>query len=481
MALDQTPIREVLKRLEVKSKSEASIPPKVEDIYTPPGHSNALDPSRLLVVGNRGMGKSFWASVLADEIAREVAADAYPELGLEKFQVELGFHEAAGTTGKKIAPSSNVLQQALQNRYTPIELWRAVLLEAIPYNQVSGWPFEARVKWIKEYHEGYENSLDSYERSPLNGGKSMLLIFDALDRSSNDWNTVLDLTKGLLSLTYELRFRKFFSFKIFMRKDQFDEMARHSFSDFYKIKSSAVDLNWTITDLYGALFHQLFIQPIARETFIQLCHQCGIATDGSIFPHCLKDDSEQQQGLFSAITGELLGNTSKRGKAYTWIPKRLADAHGEISLRCFFTAIREAAIHTDANSQSALDSKGIQRGVLEAAKTRLDELGEDHPWIGPALSALEKIVVPCNGDDIIRCWRNSKTMNSINVNLDPNLPSVPIQFAHGAPYHSEELLLEALIDLGIAVRREKDRINIPDIFRVAAKMKRRGGVAPRRG
>ena len=36
-----------------------------EQIFFPASHATALDPDVALVVGNRGVGKSFWASALA--------------------------------------------------------------------------------------------------------------------------------------------------------------------------------------------------------------------------------------------------------------------------------------------------------------------------------------------------------------------------------------------------------------------------------
>jgi hypothetical protein len=42
----------------------------------------------------------------------------------------------------------------------------------------------------------------------------------------------------------------------------------------------------------------------------------------------------------------------------------------------------------------------------------------------------------------------------------------------------ESVLLESLKTIGVVEERSGDRINMPDLFRVAAKIKRRGGVRP---
>jgi len=65
--------------------------PKVEEIFAPEQHAGALDPNVTIVLGARGAGKSFWAGVLGDNLTRNAAADAYPNLGLDKIIVRFGF------------------------------------------------------------------------------------------------------------------------------------------------------------------------------------------------------------------------------------------------------------------------------------------------------------------------------------------------------------------------------------------------------
>jgi len=40
-----------------------------------------------IVVGDRGVGKSFWSSVLKDDAARTAIAPIYPRLGLRELSV----------------------------------------------------------------------------------------------------------------------------------------------------------------------------------------------------------------------------------------------------------------------------------------------------------------------------------------------------------------------------------------------------------
>ncbi|MGB8840362.1 MAG: hypothetical protein WCC64_04765, partial [Aliidongia sp.] len=76
-------------------------PVELSDIYFPKSHAAALDPDRSLVIGNRGMGKSFWASALVDPKSRKRIAEALPEarLGRSDIDVRFGFAEGEGTVG----------------------------------------------------------------------------------------------------------------------------------------------------------------------------------------------------------------------------------------------------------------------------------------------------------------------------------------------------------------------------------------------
>jgi hypothetical protein len=63
---------------QVAAHNAAAIP-DLRTIFTPQSHEGALDPVREIVVGDRGVGKSFWSSVLKDDVAR-TAIGTTPEI-----------------------------------------------------------------------------------------------------------------------------------------------------------------------------------------------------------------------------------------------------------------------------------------------------------------------------------------------------------------------------------------------------------------
>jgi hypothetical protein len=112
----------------------------------------------------------------------------------------------------------------------------------------------------------------------------------------------------------------------------------------------------------------------------------------------------------------------------------------------------------------------------------VNQLGEDYPWIQTVLGALEGLEVPCQPDAFIKRWKNGGTVGRVNDVARRTGRPGPIGLegprARGQP---ELVLLEGLKSIGVVEERSADRINLPDLFRVAAKIKRRGGVRPPTG
>src|SRR5438309_1728196 len=105
-------IREALIDLRPGTSHQAAIAPDPDAIFAPASHANALDPDRVLVIGNRGVGKTFWSAVLVHSAPRIKISTIYPRLKLSKLEAILGFHEDAGKD-EGPAPSPAILQKLL--------------------------------------------------------------------------------------------------------------------------------------------------------------------------------------------------------------------------------------------------------------------------------------------------------------------------------------------------------------------------------
>jgi hypothetical protein len=184
--------------------------------------------------------------------------------------------------------------------------------------------------------------------------------------------------------------------------------------------------------------------------------------------------------LVDAIAGRYMGSDARRGRVYTWVPLHLSDAKNACSPRTFLTAWKRAAEHPRARISLAVDHLGLIEGVRQASSTRLEELRDDYGWIDGALGALKGQFVPIEKEELLRVWRASQVVQKILRSAKAGKWLAPVEL--DADTDGPAALLEAMISIAVMEERANGKINVPDIFRVEARIKRRGGVAvPRRG
>ena len=188
-------------------------------------------------------------------------------------------------------------------------------------------------------------------------------------------------------------------------------------------------------------------------------------------------DEQKQESLFTELAGPYMGSDRRRGKTYSWIHNHLADAFGRVSPRSFLMALRAAAQRSGNLEYKVIDPKALQGGLQVASEHRVDQLKEEFGWIQAALEPLADLRVPCPDTSIYERWKMANTIGIIQRSSKAGGFLEPVEFDSG----SGDLfisLLDAMRRIGVAERRSDGRINVPDIYRVAAKLLRKGGVRP---
>jgi hypothetical protein len=173
-----------------------------------------------------------------------------------------------------------------------------------------------------------------------------------------------------------------------------------------------------------------------------------------------------------------MGVDARRGRTYTWLPNHLSDTKGRLTPRSFLTSLGSAARHERVPlNDHALTIDGIKHGVSEASVLRVDQLKDEYGWIDLALQPLAGQEVPCAAWAIYDRWEEAGTLREIEgqSNAIGYLP--PFSGDYGSSEASANLLV-ALMDIGVIEIRPDGRVNIPDLFRIAALMLRRGGLRP---
>lgn len=480
-------IQSWLTQLEPLPAHQANVPPDISNIYAPLSHEAALDPERTLVIGGRGVGKSFWAGALLDTKTRSVVAARYPRLGLKQCRVSLGFAE--GDAIGNGPPSLDVINELLnKDKFKPDAIWRAVILHSLRESLDITLPKVWRgknglVAWVDEDAERLQHTMRLADECLRREKMQQIIVFDALDRLGENWPQIRERSKALIKVALAFRSYRAIKLKIFMRIDQAEDPALQDFPDASKIMGAKVDLVWSRRDLYGLLYTLLANHAPANKSFAKIVKEhFGIVLDKTnqigLLPDLMADE-EMQEKVFTVLAGPYMGSDRRRGKTYLWMHNHLSDAFGQVSPRTFLVAVRTAAENGLGLVDRVIDPRGIQIGLQAASERRVEQLQEDFFWIRDALEPLADLQVPCDDKVLFARWKAARTISVIAQTAKQGNALAPLEFESSGGV-SARSLLDAMRRLGVAEKRPDGRINVPDIYRVAAKLLRKGGVRPAR-
>ncbi len=484
-------IRDGLKSLPQLAAHQASATTDLRSIYVVKGHSEALNPEREIVVGDRGVGKSFWASVLQNSASKTAIAPYFANYDLKNCEASIGFTETLGTDNY---PSARVLKAFVDSNEDASSIWRAVIIHNVSRGLLPlGWNemnWQNKANWISNNPEIEENILKNVNAKAKNDNRTHLVIFDALDRLAKDWKSIRILTRSLLEVVLDMRSFSNINCKIFIRPDMFLDKNIWNIRDGSKLKQNHVSLMWKPYDLYGYLWHWLLHEPSTKYKFASIVKEhlkidITVTTGESIIdvPESLSENVHNQMLVFNLFAGSYMGSDKRRGTTYTWIPNHLADAKNNVSVRSFIVAIREAAKSTPPNSTLIINPTSIKKGVQLASQTRIEQLQEDYVWINDLLTPLAGLKSPSERNDFLDRWKKENTLNNLISQNDKDEDYLlPIEIdglnKNNINDASYLLLIKALENINVILNRSDGRIDMPDLFRVGAGLLKRGGVRP---
>lgn len=440
-------------------------------LFTPTQHRRALDPNATIVQGGRGVGKTVWFNALQDSGLRSIAASHYRMPILERVDTAPGF----GARLRPEYPGQRKLGDLIENSFDPEDIWTAVALQAFGVPEICGKEdWSDKVSWVQDNAEEVERIFIRVDTKAARDGRIRLILFDALDRLHVDRTIADKLTRGALKLALTLRVStRNLRAKLFIRYDMF-ESAGQEFPDASKLLNNMVELRWDENSLYSLLFHLLSESGTTHSEKFKELSGWEARKMGS------KEELERQ---FEPFASPYMGTNHRKGHTFTWIPNHLADGRGEVSPRSFLSALgraTEETIDNFADHTKALHWDAIRRGVQHASTIRVAEVAEDTPWVQLALSPLEGERVPIERERVIQLWearalqdrlialQSDSASESEQADLAPT-PTGPVS------NHYEELVGELKM-FGIFTIRGDGRLDLPDVYRIAFKVGRKGGV-----
>lgn len=474
---DATALRQAIVESLPAETSYSGRAPDARLLYVPPAHIKALRLDCHLVIGTRGAGKSVWTEALGSAELRKVLGASVP--ALDSTEVRIGF----GENEQRIDhyPDPGTFAQLLQSA-AAYDVWRSVVarwMDTLVAGDLpkASWP--ETVAWVRANPEGLARLMRQAHQQLVNEGKRGLIVFDALDRSSQDWQTMDMIVRDLLRTALWLKSYPHFSAKVFLREDQAERRVT-DFPDASKLLATRQLLDWAPHDLHGLLWQNLLNGPGEHGDRLRDVYRVALGTlpaesDGRWLPsEETRRDTPAQRKLFEALAGPWMGRDVRRGVPYVWSVGHLADGKGRTSPRSFLAAIRQAAedsLERYPEHPLALHYESIKRGIQKASEIRVDEMAEDYPWVRTFMEPLHGLTVPCDYTTILERWQQTFANGPGTARMD-RLP----------PQHAErgwDGIKEDLIRLGVFDTKKDGRIDMPDLYRVGFGLGRRGGVKPK--
>lgn len=468
------------------------------DVYIPENHLQALDPRRMVVEGMRGSGKSFWTGVLTEPRLREALQNQ--SIGTDLKEALKGITRShavaldggAGTVPGSF-PSSSALRELLQlDGVTPETIWRVATLRLFSIDPALGMPLSndpydswtIPIKWAGQHPERVGRAVEILDQSLASTGQSALVVFDALDRASNDLAEVQRMAAGLLRFMLDLRFAKGLRIKAFFREDVLTS-ASASVVDGSKLINQRAKLHWEQADLYGLAFYRLAQDArYFRDQFQRITGFTWRRDSGERYQCDKASEPQVQKMVWRALVGDYMGKTASRGQSYPYIFKHLSDGWGRVAPRAFLTALQEATQSANKNyadKNYVIYHEAIKDGVRAASQARVEELKTEYAWIAPALECIkgQQKTVPIDRSVLEAIWLedDAEVLQQIEKMRATALIPWDKDASHPAKIKN---LYETLVGIGILQPRLKngsERVELPDIYRLAYKIGRYGGIS----
>ncbi|MEU6995446.1 hypothetical protein ABZ953_32920 [Streptomyces sp. NPDC046465] len=459
--------------------------PDPHSLFMPDSHRTALYVDNTVVLGGRGVGKTFWYRSLLDDRLRAYAAAEYRINRLNRLTVAPGHGKDMDSAHY---PSGMLLTRLIDDGTDPYTLWYAVLLTALGQPDVCALAeWRDRAAWVHSHPGPAQLAVEHEDRAGHADNVVRLLLFDALEHLHRQPAQRDRVVGALLQLALEMRLStRTIRFKVFLRPDMFRSAEMH-FPDASKLASTSTELLWEPVGLYGLLFHTLGNQEDEAAQRFRASSGGWDPADGGdryVPPPGLSGDRREQANFFTQLAGPYMGSNFRKGSTYSWLPNHLMDGNEQISPRSFLKALATAAAVTRdeyGTHEHALYHESIRRGVQKASEIRVREMTEDIPWVGTSVALLAGRKVPIERSEIRECWEEAGLPDLLRAEAERFTveaeAGIPEQLRTG-PRDPDDLdaLIDDLVALGVMKKRTDDRLDLPDIYRVHLRIGRLGGV-----
>ncbi len=453
-------------------------------LYPIPEHLRAIEPEVVLVIGDRGAGKSHLKDVLKDGHLRQLLARYVPRSRMASEAVEW---VEAWPLGKDGPESGTWREFAVHHSDRPddmSDLWLAFLVRRLATHLTSE-PLIAQLGAIRStrpeeildaFRAGradFIHAIDTLDNRLETEGRWLITSYDELDTVSLDWASLGAVVSGLVNLwvTFARRWQRVRP-KIFMRTDFYRHNRGVAGADVAKLAANRVELNWSNRNLYGVLIkHIVNRDDTLRQHF---AGKVALANDPDLgfLPALTKD--EDARPFVDRLAHEYMGPNPKKGVTFTWMLDKLRDSNDRVVPRSLIQLIEKAAeraiADTRATGSRLLEHVALRR-ALDIVSTDFVDGAARHefPWIPSLKQRLSS--------DPQVPWTEREVSRMLGRDFDGTWGTVSGTEPVRPPGRDVSEVLGNLVQLGILTLRGDGSYNVPDLYLHGLGLKRKGGVA----
>jgi len=459
-----------------------------ENLFPIPEHVRAMEAEVLLIVGDRGAGKTELKNALIDERIRSAVARNSPNVRVPQGKVEWKIGWPLGAKG----PDSTGWR-ALQVGHQPQEdfaaAWGAYLLrglaEALTEDERSSVQSVLELASVnavgvttahRQAGVNPTGALDALDARLLRENRWIFVAYDELDTVDTRWETLGLVIRGLVTFwaNYARRWKRIRP-KIFLRSDFFKHHRDVAGADVAKLAGNRVELQWSDANLYGALLKHIVNKRDAsggyalRDYFARSVKTRADETLGMIPVLSTRDEARP---FVDRLASEWMGATQSKGLTFRWILDHLRDGNGRALPRSLVQLVASAAEierdHGRAKGGHLLHNVSI-RNALDKVSTEYVSQAKSHEflWLEGLQARLQQ--------DRNAPWQRRVLVRLLKANFDGQWS------ANGArpPGSSPEEVVDNLVELGILRARpgDGDKFDVPDLYLHGLDLTRHGGAA----
>lgn len=455
------------------------------NFYPVAEHLRALDPSVVLIVGDRGAGKTKLVQLTKSAEQREAVGRRFPDLRALMQRTEWRDGHPLHGEGPDPRGWQAFAEEHGADRTAMQELWFAYLLRVIKdrldaeakeaLTGLLACPGGDAKRCFAEFKKAGTAALlavDRLDKALEHEDAWLFVSYDELDTILySDWSAMGAVIRGLISFwaTYARRFRRVRA-KLFLRTDFYRHHSDVTGADIAKLAANRVDLAWSDKNLYGMLIQH--VANTSEDLFAYFKRTVPFEKKDPVLgyiPRLLK--KEEARSFVERMVGPYMGANDSKGQSFTWLLDHLRDGNRKASPRSLVLLIELAAVIESgtprATGSQILHPISLRNALDKVSEQHVDQAGNELPWLAGLKERLAK--------DREVPWTRRELETLVRGRWDESWSSSRVDVR--PPADNPRALVDYLMELGIVRDRGGDSFDVPDLFLKGIGLTRKGGVA----